>query len=177
MLAALALGASAAPAKGKRCTGAHAFLAALSPKKAAKSVVCLLNAERTKRGLPKLHEDKRLDRAAKAHSKDMYTHDFFDHTGSNGSDTGDRIEKQGYSWRTWGENIALGYPTPADVMKGWMGSEGHCQNILAPGFIDVGFGVKSGPKGGPYSTQVFGANPDDPAGSKATGPQKGCPYR
>jgi uncharacterized protein YkwD len=173
----MALAAVEAPARGKRCAGAHTAFSKLSAKRAARSVVCLINAERGRRGLPGLHGDKRLNRAAKAHSKDMYTHGIFDHTGSDGSDAGQRMKRQGYPWRAWGENIALGYPTPAEVMSGWMASEGHCENILASGFIDVGFGFKTGSKGGPYSTQVFGANPNDPAGSENQGPQKGCPYR
>ena len=172
----IAVDAAGAPAKGKRCPGAKASFASLTSKDAARSVVCLINAERGKRGLPRLHSDRRLDRAARAHSRDMYSQDFFAHTGSNGSDAGERMRKQGYKWRAWGENIALGYPTPADVMEGWMASRGHCQNILAPGFIDVGFGFETGPRGGPYSTQVFGANQGDPAGSSNGKPQRGCPY-
>ena len=97
------------------------------------------------------------------------------HTGPGGNDVADRVEKEGYKWRALGENVAWNYGSPADVIKGWMGSEGHCENILSPDFTDFGFGFKTGRKG-PYATQVFGAEPRDPAGSGGSGPQHGCPY-
>lgn len=45
----------------------------------------------------------------------------------------------------FGENIAKGYRTPKDVVKGWMNSEGHRANILNPEFthIDIGFDSES----------------------------------
>ena len=42
----------------------------------------------------------------------------------------DRIQAQGYSYSTWGENIAAGYASPESVVDGWMNSEGHRANIL-----------------------------------------------
>ena len=32
------------------------------------------------------------------------------HTGSDGSDAGQRISREGYRWSAWGENVAMGYP-------------------------------------------------------------------
>ena len=90
--------------------------------------------------------------AARAHSKDMADRDFFDHTNPDGELPWDRMDKAGYAWRAAGENIAWGSPTPASVMDGWMNSDGHCANIMAAGFTEIGVGYYTGN----YWTQVFG---------------------
>ena len=59
-----------------------------------------------------------------------------------------RISRQGYSWRTYGENIAIGYPTVASVIQGWLGSEEHCRNLMDPAFAEIGAGYAIGPFGG-----------------------------
>lgn len=78
--------------------------------------------------------------AAQLHSKDMALHDFFGHTGSNGSSLRDRMRAQGYSFSRAAENIAAGYPTPAGVMDGWMKSPGHSANILNCNLREIGVG-------------------------------------
>jgi uncharacterized protein YkwD len=52
-----------------------------------------------------------------------------------------------------GENLALGYRTPAEMMAGWMGSEGHRANILRA-YSSVGIGCVSSPRG-VLCAQVF----------------------
>jgi uncharacterized protein YkwD len=67
---------------------------------------------------------------------------------------------------TWGENIAQGYPSPEDVVEGWMDSDGHCSNIMAAAFSLIGVGYYPGEASGMgfsrdahYWTQNFGAPP------------------
>ena len=80
------------------------------------------------------------------------------HTGSDGSDMGTRIQRQGYyPFTTWGENVAYWYPTLQAVMDGWMTSPGHCRNIMFSAFKDVGMAVAYTPSGTPYWTQDFAA--------------------
>ena len=86
-----------------------------------------------------------LAMAAYLHSEDMATDQFFSHTGSDGSSPGDRITREGYAWRTYGENIAVGYPTVSAVMQGWLGSDGHCRNIMNPAFREIGAAYAEGP--------------------------------
>ena len=73
------------------------------------------------------------------------------HQGSDGSDAGDRITQAGYTWQTYGENIAEGYTSEEAVIKGWLESEGHCQNIMNGAFTEMGVATS-----GSYWTQVFG---------------------
>jgi uncharacterized protein YkwD len=93
-----------------------------------------------------------LATAAYNHSNDMYTNNYFNHTGLNGSSAGDRIIATGYAWRSYGENIAKGYSSEQSVMDGWILSEGHCKNIMNPGFKEMGVA-----RVGNYWTQEFGS--------------------
>ena len=97
-----------------------------------------------------------LAMAAYLHSSDMAINGFFSHTGSDGSSPGDRITREGYDWRTYGENIAVNYPTVSAVLQGWLGSDGHCRNIMNSGFEEIGAayaeGGYSGTPSAPYWT-------------------------
>ncbi len=93
-----------------------------------------------------------LAKAAYDHSVDMNTQDYFSHTGLDGSSPGQRITAAGYHWSSYGENIAEGYSTEQIVMNVWLGSGGHCKNIMDGGFKDMGVG-----RDGNYWTQDFGS--------------------
>lgn len=93
---------------------------------------------------PSVTWDDGLALAAYRHSSDMAAHNFFSHTGSDGSSAGDRIAAEGYAWSTYGENIAVGYPSIASVMQGWLESEGHCRNIMNPAFREIGAALAEG---------------------------------
>ncbi len=93
-----------------------------------------------------------LAKAAYLHSKDMNDKNYFSHTGKDGSNAGQRITRQQYNWKTYGENIAKGYPNEKAVIDGWIDSEGHCKNIMNPNFKEMGIGREND-----YWTQVFGA--------------------
>ena len=93
--------------------------------------------------------------AAYLHSEDMALNDFFSHTGSDNSSVGQRLSRQGYPWRTYGENIAAGYPTVSSVIQGWLGSEGHCRNMMNPAFTEIGAGYAVGPFGGNPATRYW----------------------
>ena len=94
----------------------------------------------------------KLAKAAYYHSVEMKSNDYFSHTGLNGSNAGQRITAAGYTWKTWGENIANGYTTEQAVVSGWLSSEGHCKNIMGINFKEMGVGRQ-----GNYWTQVFAA--------------------
>lgn len=94
--------------------------------------------------------------AARLHSKDMNDRSFFDHTNPSGEGPGDRAGQAGYNTGWVGENIATGQPSPAEVMNGWMQSDGHCSNIMNPDYRDLGVGYYPGGQWGHLWTQVFG---------------------
>ncbi|WDF43764.1 sigma-70 family RNA polymerase sigma factor [Streptomyces sp. T12] len=127
-----------------------------TPTGAVAQVVALVNKERADAGCGPLTEDPQLNQAALGHSEDMDARDFFDHTNPDGADPGQRITAAGYTWSTYGENIAQGQQTPEAVMDSWMNSPGHRANILNCSFKDIGVGIHEG-AGGPWWTQNFGA--------------------
>jgi uncharacterized protein YkwD len=126
----------------------------LSP--ALQQVVDLTNQHRADAGLPALTVDQRLVNAAQAHSDDMAVHDTMSHTGSDGSNPGQRITAAGYSWRAWAENVAAGYPDAPSVDQGWWNSPGHRANMLSTSITQIGVGLAYSASGVPYWTQDYG---------------------
>jgi uncharacterized protein YkwD len=121
------------------------------------SVINLTNAQRLANGCGAMHTDNRLTAAALAHSADMVTHNYFDHTGSDGSDFVAREVTAGYARNNAAaENIAWGYPTAQAVVAAWMASPGHRANILNCANVAVGVGLAKKADGTSYWTQDFG---------------------
>lgn len=102
--------------------------------------------------------DSKLRCAARFHSKDMSTLNFFSHTGSNGSNFTTRMGNAGYTWTAAGENIAAGQTTAAAVVSSWMSSTGHCNNIMNGNFkhLGVGYSYSATATYKAYWTQDFG---------------------
>ncbi|MEV4448939.1 CAP domain-containing protein [Streptomyces mirabilis] len=147
--------ASSAPATPKATASASPSTAGTTaPASAAVArVLTLVNSERGKVGCSPLTLNAKLSKAAQDHSADMASHQNMSHTGSDGSDPGQRITTAGYTWSAYGENVAFGYSTPEEVMAGWMSSPGHKRNILDCGFKEIGVGLA---QPGSYWTQDFG---------------------
>lgn len=96
--------------------------------------------------------DPDLRCAARLHARDMQEQGYFSHTGQDGSSPGNRISRTGYTFRTWGENIARGQSDAAAVMAAWMSSPGHCRNIMNPSFTEIGVALRNP---GRYWVQKF----------------------
>lgn len=79
-----------------------------------------------------------LTAAAYGHSRDMADNNYFSHTGSNGSTLSTRVTETGYGWSALGENIAGGQGSVSEVIAAWMGSDGHCANLMNPRFTEFG---------------------------------------
>jgi uncharacterized protein YkwD len=90
---------------------------------------------------PPLALNGALTNAALAHSQEMATFGEFEHRGHDGSTPAQRVTRAGYgAYRLVGENIAAGPTTAAEVTAGWLASPPHCQNIMDPGFSEIGIG-------------------------------------
>jgi uncharacterized protein YkwD len=111
--------------------------------------------------VPALAWSCKLETAAMGHSMDMANNNFFSHTGSDGQSVGYRATQAGYVWSTVGENIAAGYSTVSAVMQGWLGSDGHCANIMRANYSELGAAKVSNSSStyNVYWTQVFGRSP------------------
>ena len=122
-----------------------------------------VNNEREQEGLQPLSWCPSLARAAAGHSFDMAERQYFEHMSPDGLEVSDRVEAEGYVYRTIGENIAVGQGSVREVMDDWMDSPGHRRNLLDPEFEHFGLGTHTGPYEGRqaiYWTQNFGAGGD-----------------
>ena len=121
----------------------------------ASQVVNLVNQQRQKAGLSGLKSDSELTRLAQLKAEDMAAKGYFSHTSPTYGSAFDMLKKAGYSYRTAGENIAMGQETAESVMNGWMNSSGHRANILGSGYTKIGVGYAVNAKGTPYWVQIF----------------------
>jgi uncharacterized protein YkwD len=105
-----------------------------------------------------VHWNDSLAEASRLHSEDMARYNYFSHSGRDGSDPAQRVERAGYRYRTTGENIAGGQLKPEDAVAGWIKSPEHCANLMNPAFTEMGaaFAVDPRSEMGVYWTQAFG---------------------
>lgn len=108
-----------------------------------------LNRERAAHGLRRLQADRRLQRAADAHCRDMLRADFFAHESSDGRSMAARVSHYRPSARL-GETLAYvpgGRSAARDVVRMWMRSPGHRTAVLSPGYRRVGVARRRGRMG------------------------------
>jgi uncharacterized protein YkwD len=101
---------------------------------------------------PALAWNEILEKAAFDHSTDMSSKKYFSHDSPSGTTPDQRIKNAGYKWTAYGENIGLGYLDEAAMVKAWLGSTGHCRNIMNRNYKEVGVAKVNG-----YWTADFGA--------------------
>lgn len=113
----------------------------------------LVNAERRKAGLKALEVHEDLMFAASIRAKELPK--LFSHTRPDNR-SWSTVFKEAYidSYKSAGENIAMGYKTPEAVMTGWMNSSGHRANILNSNFTHIGVGCVE-KDGSLYWVQLF----------------------
>ena len=100
-----------------------------------------VNEERKRRRLGPLRPNRALNSAAQTYADRMMREGFYGHVSPRGDTVLERVQASGYDPELTGENLASGQPTAEQAMGNWMASKGHRDNILAPSFQDVGFGV------------------------------------
>lgn len=96
--------------------------------------------------------------AARRHSEDMGTQNYFSHTSQDGRSFADRVYEAGYDAFAYGENIAAGNVDAEDTFNQWLLSDGHCRNMMSgqANELGVGYAQVEGSMYGHYWTQNFG---------------------
>jgi uncharacterized YkwD family protein len=110
----------------------------------ARQVAKLVNAERAKAGLPALKLNWELSRVALHKAQDMAIYNYMSHTSRIYGSPFDMIKNYGISYRAAGENIAKGQRSADQVMRDWMNSSGHRQNIMSSQYTVIGVGYYKG---------------------------------
>lgn len=148
---------TAASAAGTTCADANLTPTATNLVAVRNATLCLINAQRTHRGLKALITNTQLRRVAQSYSRTMVSDRFFSHVSPGGSTLSSRV-RLGTAYlagaRSFGlgEDIAFGTGnlcTPSKTVRMWMRSTLHRANILNPRYRHVGVGVAFGDPTGP----------------------------
>lgn len=116
-------------------------------------VIDLVNEERAKAGLSPVTEAADVAAAASVRAREITSN--FSHSRPNGTYYNTALDEGGVTYRGSGENIAYGQRTAAEVMNGWMNSQGHRANILNGNYTKIGVGYYENGSGVKYWVQLF----------------------
>jgi uncharacterized protein YkwD len=139
-------GTAGAGGGARSAHGDRAGRATISGRGFATRLLRLQNAERGRRGLPRLSVSRDLDRAARRHARDMVRHHYFGHFSHAGRNVVDRVAstRYGHGRHFAAQENLFWWSTrrsAAAVVAAWMGSAVHRANVLRRGFHQFGIAV------------------------------------
>ncbi len=103
------------------------------------------NQQRIVLGLTPLSSNLVLAEVSKNKVRDMFEHNYFEHISPEGISVGEVVERFDYHYVVIGENLALGnYAGAKDVVRAWMESPGHKENIISPHYTEIGVYAEEG---------------------------------
>ncbi len=141
----------------KKTTTTTAETSYVSPNSDLNEVVNLVNQERASRGIAPLKMKLVLNKMAQVRAKESSK--YFSHTRPSGDSAETIMADYGVSYTLFGENLASGAKTPAEVVQQWMDSAPHKAAILNKKFEYIGVGYyyyKNDPeKSYYYWSQIF----------------------
>lgn len=121
----------------------------------ANKILNLVNHEREKAGLSLLALNDELCAIAQMKAKDMAKNNYFSHNSPAYGSAFDMMKEYNINYMAAGENIAKGQKSAEFVMRSWMGSQGHRNNILREKYEEIGVGYAVNEKGVAYWVQLF----------------------
>lgn len=126
------------------------------------AIIAATNAARTEAGLEPLTASTLLTNAAQNKANDMVAKNYFSHT----TPTNDRfwafMDNARYDYLYAGENLAVHFRSTDTLMRTWLTSPSHRENILNAHYTDIGIGLAYGVRKGTfgwYVVQLFGTPP------------------
>ncbi|MCH2171124.1 CAP domain-containing protein [Myxococcota bacterium] len=117
---------------------------------------------RRDRHLIALQRRPELDRVARTHARDMARRNYLAHVSPEGNGPVERLHAQGVTGFTLAaENIGKTSESDpgAAVVRGWLASPQHRDNLMAPPFNATGIGVVRDSDGMFYIAQVYTTYP------------------
>ncbi len=118
-------------------------------------IIDYANKEREKAGVPILHPDERLMKAAQMRAEVMLRTKHVDHQDPyEGLNMAAVLPKVGYNFLYASENIALAQGDAKGIIAGFMNSPNHKVNLLDKNLIETGVGVVVGQMGPNYVVVV-----------------------
>src|SRR5262245_33808645 len=113
------------PALAAGCPGASASAASADSGKLRAALLGVVNRKRAAHGLAALKADRRIQRAAGRHARDMQKRNYFAHQRAGGPDLTTRLHRAGWYGSAWGEAIAYGcgpLASPKATVRAWLNS-------------------------------------------------------
>ncbi|MFH0955871.1 MAG: CAP domain-containing protein [Candidatus Falkowbacteria bacterium] len=110
----------------------------------AKKIIELTNNLRQAVSLPNLLESPKLAQAAWQKVEDMALNQYFAHVSPTGVSLRNWLEKIGYKYSIAGENLAVGFSRPEDVVLAWKNSPTHYDNIIEKKYTEIGVAMAEG---------------------------------
>ena len=107
----------------------------------AQKIIALTNDIRQQYGLSLLKENPLLDAAAKQKAEDMSQNNYFSHNSPTGVKPWYWITKSGYNYHYAGENLAMNFIDSEEVVRAWLNSPGHRENLLNKNYQDIGIAI------------------------------------
>ena len=123
------------------------------------TVVKLTNDERSSLSEAPLTRSAVLDTAAQMKADDMVKNQYFSHFAPDGTSPWHWFDKAGYTYAYAGENLAIHFTDSSEVVKAWMNSPKHRENIVNDHYTQIGVGTAKGTYEGyetVYVVQLFG---------------------
>jgi uncharacterized protein YkwD len=114
----------------------------------AADITSFVNLVREQHGLNPLIFNQELSTAATAKAQAILNTQTFSHT-PPGFEPWEFLDNTGYRYAKAGENLATNFFTSEQVVKGWLRSTTHRENLLNPEYTQTGVGI------------AFSSNPDD----------------
>ena len=117
-------------------------------------VISQTNNERQKLGLDPLKYNATLSQSAAAKAQDMFANNYWAHNSPQGKTPWDFFKFAGYQYSVAGENLAKDFYDTDGLIKAWMNSPTHRDNIVNSKYQEIGIGVVNGVLNGVKTTLV-----------------------
>jgi len=111
------------------------------------------NQERQKEGLGVLKYNPDLSISAQAKANDMFSKGYWAHTSPDGTSPWDFFKQIDYKYSYAGENLAKDFYDTESLMKAWIKSPTHRENVVNTNYQEIGIGVVNGTLNG-YKTTI-----------------------
>jgi cysteine-rich secretory family protein len=112
------------------------------------------NNERKKSGLEPLQYNSVLADSARRKAEDMFQNDYWAHNSPEGKTPWTFFDATGYRYSVAGENLAKDFYNTDSLVKAWMNSPTHRDNIIHQKYKEIGIAVVNGTLGGIKTTLV-----------------------
>jgi uncharacterized protein YkwD len=119
------------------------------------SVYAMVNQVRIDNKLLELKSNPLLQLAARNKAVDIKAYKYFAHNTPNNVKWNDFITNQGYKYIIAGENLARGYYNPEELVKDWLASPSHKENIMYSDYTETGISIIDTDNMGIIVVQIF----------------------